>query len=238
MFIFATDYHGIEADKRATEAFFKSLDLLDPQRKARRIMGGDLWNFAALRRGADEDEKRHRLKEDFYAGITFLERYRPDDLLLGNHDQRLWDAVKRERVRKSGWLAEYAEELIAKFEQTALALGIRVKPYDKAKGILRVDKLAFAHGYGHGETLTSNMADAYGDVVFGHGHKIVRDTSMKGAVATGYQIGCLARKDMDYVRAELSALRQQHGFAFGDTKRALVVQVEIRDGVALLPPTF
>lgn len=240
-FIFVTDTHGIEIDRKAKQAFFNVLPRIDPDNTAIRIHGGDLWNFESLRSGAKEDEKRVRLKEDFNKGMEFLDEYFDVEnerkyLLLGNHDQRLYDAVMYGRSRKSGWLAEYAEELISKFEEKAFNLGIKVLKYDKETGILKIDKLKFAHGYGHGETLTQNMADAFGDIVFGHGHKIVRDTSMKGGeTATGYQVGCLARRNMTYVRADLSALRQQHGFAFGDTKDAVVYQIEIRNGKALIP---
>lgn len=235
-FTFATDLHGIEQDRASVKIFKASVDALKPKLK---IFGGDLWNFAALRRGADEDEKSIRLKEDFDAGIEFLDWYSPDVFLLGNHDQRLWDAVKRERVRKSGWLAELADQYIDLFTKFAKAKGIRVLPYNKTQGVYRTNGVAFSHGFGSGATITTNMANAYGDVVFGHAHKFSVDTVMKGRTPrTGYGVGSLARKDMDYVRADLAALRQENGFAYGilGGKQNVILQARISNGVTTIAP--
>lgn len=237
-FIAVTDLHGVEHDPTAVAAFKRAVALLDPNRKHTRLFLGDLWNFAAIRRGADEDEKSIRLQEDFKAGLDFLDWYRPSILLLGNHDQRLWDCVKRERVRKSGWLAELASLYVGEFEAAAKKMKIRVFPYDKRKGVCRLGGVAFAHGFGHGETLTRRMADAYGTSVFGHGHKIVRNSVIKGGRGvTAYQIGCLCR-DMEYTRSDLSALRQQHGFAYGslDGPRSTIIQAEIIGGKTVVAP--
>jgi len=232
-FIFATDLHGIEADPQAVRAFKNATAALDPARKAHRVFGGDLWNFAALRRSADEEEKTVRLLEDFKAGLEFLDWFRPHAITLGNHDQRLWDSVKRERVKRSGWLSELAALYVEEFTRFAKKLKIKVYPYNKHAGVHRVEGVAFAHGFGSGGTLTRNMADAYGTVIFGHGHKIVRDTAMKGRVtAAGYQSGCLCRTDMEYVRADLAALRQQQGFIYGvlDGPRSTIIQASIVKG--------
>lgn len=215
-FIFASDLHGIEQHKKAVAAFKTFVDDFDPGYTSIRVFGGDLWNLAALRRQADEYEKNIRLKEDFQAGLEFLEWYKPQVLLVGNHDQRLWDAVKRERVNRTGWLAELAESYLDQFKEFAQNMNIKVLPYDKRRGIYRVHGLSFAHGYGAGENLTSNMTKAYGHVVHGHGHRIERVTEMHAnEKVTGYQVGCLCRDDMDYTRADLGTLKQQQGWAYG-----------------------
>lgn len=236
-FTFATDLHGIEQDAKAVAAFLRFTDDFKPKL---RVFGGDLWNFAALRRGADEDEKRTRLAEDFAAGLDFLEVYQPDVLLLGNHDQRLWDSVVREGVSKSGWLAELAGGYIDQFNKTARKLKIQVRPYNKRDGVYRNGNLAFAHGFGHGATLAENMAKAYGNVVFGHGHKIERVNVMQaGTSVTAYESGALCKTDMDYVRADLSALRQEHGFAYGVVgPTPEVFQARITNGKALVATGF
>lgn len=236
-FIFATDFHGIEADPAAVKAFKSAVELIDAKNKHLRIFGGDLFNFAALRRGADHDEKEIRLREDYEAGMAFLEWYRPKVLLLGNHDQRLWDVTGRERVKKSGWLSELAQNYIEDFAARTRKLRIQVLPYDKKKGVFRSNGVAFAHGFGSGSTLPQNMASAYGTVVFGHGHKIIRDTVMKGnKTATGYEVGCLCRHNMEYTRSDLGSLRQQHGFAYGvlDHHRSVVLQPEIVSGTVIV----
>lgn len=237
-FIYASDLHGIEQDRKVVRSFLKFVDDFDP--KAVKIFGGDLWNFAALRRQADEHEKSLRLKEDFEAGIEFLELYRPSYLILGNHDQRLWDAVKRERVKRSGWRAELAETYIQSFTKTAAAMNIKVLPYDKRLGVLNYGGLAFAHGFGSGDTMGQKMAETYGNVLYGHGHKIERVTAMHtGRPVTGYQNGCLCRDDMDYARADLGALRQEQGWAYGFlAPHAEVFQARFSRGRAIVAAGF
>lgn len=236
-FISATDLHGIEQDRRAVKKFKTFTEEFD--RKAIRIFKGDLWNFAALRRQAAEHEKSIRLKEDFLAGIEFLDWYRPKVLILGNHDQRLWDAVKIERVKHSGWKAELAQGYIESFEKTAKKLGITVLKYNK-RSVFKLGGLTFAHGFGSGDALTKNMAETYGNVLFGHGHKIERVTAMSaGRPVTGYQIGCLCRDDMDYTRADLGTLRQEQGWAYGFfAPQAEVFQARYFHGRAIVASGF
>lgn len=238
-FTFGTDLHGNEQDKTAVSVFKRFVDGFKPDLK---IFGGDLWNFASLRRGADEEEKKLRLKEDFKAGNEFLEWYKPDVLLLGNHDMRLWDAVSREGVRKSGWQAELCELMIESFDAKAAKLGIKVIPYSAADGFFKTHGVTFSHGFGHGDTMCANMADAFGDVIFGHGHKIIRDTVTKSRkAATGYMMGGLCRRDMDYVRNDLSATRQQAGFGFGvlnDSGPNSIIQAEIIGNKCIVPTDF
>lgn len=237
-FIFATDLHGIEQDAPAVKSFKSFTDSFD--KGALRIVGGDLWNFASLRRAASEDEKKIRLKEDFYAGIDFLEWFKPSVLLLGNHDQRLWDTVTREKMNRVGWQAELAETYVTEFNRIAKRLNILVKPYDKRKGIYRVGKVSFAHGFGHGSTLTENMARTYGTVIFGHGHKIERASTMRdGYPVTAYQMGCLASSDMEYTRADLSSLRQEQGWGYGVLgKQTEIFQARVINGKALVADGF
>ena len=236
-FISATDLHGIEQDYKAVAAF-KSF-VKDFDKSAFRIFKGDLFNFAALRRQAAEHEKGIRLREDFDAGIEFLEWYRPKVLILGNHDQRLWDAVKIERVKHSGWKAELAQSYIKEFDAVAEKLGIKVLKYN-TKSVFRKGGFAFAHGFGSGANMTQSMAETYGNVLFGHGHKIERVTAMNsGRPVTGYQVGCLCRDDMDYARADLGALRQEQGWAYGFfSPHAEVYQARVVNGKALVAAGF
>lgn len=236
-FIAATDLHGIEQDRTAVKVFKGFVEGFD--KKAIKIFTGDLWNFAALRRQAAEHEKSIRLKEDFEAGLEFLEWYRPSLFIRGNHDERLWDAVSIDRIKHSGWKAELAQTYITKFEAFAKDMKIKVLPYNKAS-VFRIDGMAFAHGFGSGESLTENMAKTYGNVIFGHGHRIERTPVMQsGRAVTGYQIGCLCRDDMDFVRSDLGALKQEQGWAYGFlAPHAEVFQARVANGKALVAENF
>ena len=239
-FIAASDYHGSHRDAAAESAFFSAVSVIDPRNKHKRLMLGDLFNLAALRKGADEDDRRNALCEDIGLGLAFLEKFKPTVLLLGNHDQRLYDAVSSQGMGKSGPMSELCASYVEDLKRVCKALKCVILPYDKRKGVYKIGSLSFAHGFGHGSKLCENMASAYGDCVFGHGHKIVRNTVMRGRPVTGYQIGTLAQKDMHYVRSDLSALRQQHGFAYGvvDGRRHTVLTPEIVDGKVCFATVF
>lgn len=239
-FIFAADLHGIEQHKPTVAALRAEVDDLDPG--VLRIFGGDLWNFAALRRAAAEHEKSIRLNEDFLAGIEFLKWFKPKVLILGNHDQRLWDAVKQDRVKHSGWKAELAAAYIAQFEAFAKAENIKVLPYTKRGGIYQQDGMTFAHGFGGGENLTVKMGEAYGDVIFGHGHRFESlPTVRNGRVVRSNQIGSLCNPDMDYNRADLGALKQENGWGYGflsKTEGHTVLPARVIKGKALVASDF
>lgn len=236
-FIACSDLHGVEQDAKAVAAFKRHVEDLKPKH---RYFLGDLWNFAALRRQADSEEKNIRLKEDFDAGLDFLNWYRPEIFVWGNHDQRLLDSITRERVNRTGWLAELAETYYRRFTEFASSRNIRVLYYDKAKGTIRVGDITLAHGFGAGDTLGPRMASTYGNVMFGHGHRIERTPVMQnGNPVTAYQIGCLCRDDMDYARADLGALKQENGWAYGQIgKRSEIFQARYSNGRAIVASDF
>src|SRR4051812_23402026 len=89
----ASDFHGDRHDPVARAAFKQFVSEFKPQH---RWFGGDLWDFRALRVGADRDEKLASMQLDFDMGMSFLEEYKPQVITLGNHDQRLWDAAAKE----------------------------------------------------------------------------------------------------------------------------------------------
>lgn len=228
-FVVSSDYHGDRADPVAEKAFRVFVEDFEPDL---RVFAGDLWDFRALRIGADRDEKMASMKADFDAGMKFLEWYKPSVLLLGNHDARLWDAVEKEGMKKTGPIPDYAGELIQRFNETSAKLGITVLPYDKRKGVWRYKGLAVAHGFDG--VSPEQMAAIYGNIMYGHGHRI------ESAAAPGLEnryarmIGCLCLKDMNYNRHQTKTLAQQHGWAYGVIERANrfgVMQAEVIDGV-------
>src|SRR6476469_5531291 len=105
----AFDNHGNEADKSAVKAFFEFNKWFKPEI---RVHGGDCFNFAALRKGASDEEKREGIRQDVDAGIDFIKQFEPTHFLRGNHDERLWDASKSD----DGKLADFGNYLITDIE--------------------------------------------------------------------------------------------------------------------------
>lgn len=206
----ASDLHGDRQDRAAVAGFKKFVDDFKPNRRG---FLGDLFNFDALRGGADEDEKRISMRHDFDAGIEFLEWYRPNYLTLGNHDQRLWDSVEKNGMTKTGPIADLASILIERFEKVTAKLGILVLPYDKRKGIYSEGGLKRAHGFDNNNA--AKMAAAYGNIIFGHGHAIESATAPSDEHRVARMIGCLCQRNLTYNRAQINTLRQENGWAYG-----------------------
>lgn len=208
-FSVATDLHGDRQDISAVKAFTRFVDDFKPKC---RFFLGDVFDFRALRIGADAEEKMHSMKADFEAGIAFLETYRPHVITLGNHDQRLWDVVERDGLKKSGPLVDYAKELIGKFGKATK--GTVVLPYGKRKGVYRYGDHRFVHGFDGLDP--AKMAATYGNVMYGHGHAIrMAPAANIEEPKVARMIGFLGLKDMDYNRTQTRTLDQEHGWAYG-----------------------
>ena len=236
-FVAASDLHGDRQDKAATAIFKKFVGQFKPKF---RVFLGDIFDFRAIRVGADREEKMHSMKQDFAAGMEFLEWFRPHVILLGNHDQRLYDIVEKDGLRKTGPLVDYAEDLIAEFESATKKLGTTVLPYDKRRGVFQRSGLKFVHGSDGMDP--DNMANVYGDVLYGHGHAIDRSSPPTSEnVRTARMVGCLCQLDMTYNRAQTKTLRQQHGWAYGvflGPRKHAVDQATITDGQLVYADRF
>lgn len=205
--MFATDLHGDKQDGRAVRLFRAHVDDVGPSIRG---FGGDVWDFRAWRVGASEKEKRDRVRRDFDAGMTFLKWYRPTFITLGNHDARLWDQVEND-----GPMADFCETLVDEFRDLCRANGTRVLPYDKRRGIFRVGRMKFAHGFFDGRCAAERMGQAYGSILFGHGHAIDVASTPADHRRAARMVGCLCRLDFPYNRKHVNSLRQAHGWAYG-----------------------
>jgi hypothetical protein len=228
-FMTVSDFHGDRHDPVARKG---SLVFKADWKPVVTLLAGDLWDFRALRSGASKEEKLHSMMSDFETGMEYLEELRPDVFLLGNHDQRLWDAIEYDGLKKSGPICDLAKILVGRFEKVAKALKLKVLPYDKKEGVWRRNGLAVVHGFDGMDP--ENMASMYGNVLYGHGHCITRGAAPhQESEIVARQIGSLCLKGMRYNRGQTRTLRQQHGWAYGvfmGRNRHAVQQVELIDG--------
>jgi predicted phosphodiesterase len=227
-FVVASDNHGDAQDDAAVEAF---LGFVDSYRPTIRVHAGDAFDFRPLRNGASKEEAEEKLMPDIEAGEKFLWRYRPNHLVLGNHDKRLW-----EHAKKLGPISEFCGMLVTRVESFLAAMGTTVTPYTVFDALQLAPNLVVAHGFGGGGmNACRQMAQAYkSDVIFGHTH--ARDEQSAPCWPRpnrGYNCGCLCGLRLGYNETRLSALRQAHGFAAGtiypDGSHSVRLY-EIRDG--------
>lgn len=211
-FIVVSDPHGKEADQTAIAA---TLSFVREFRPAIQIIAGDVWNFAAIRKGAGEDEQAESMQDDFDDGSRFVDAFflggSKNYLMMGNHDARVWDLCRDSKaVRRN-----FGERMVADIEKTAKRNKAELVPYDSRLGIVELGHLKVIHGYHAGIGACRTHAQIYGNCIFGHVHSIeayqVPGIEQREARA----IGCLCKLDQDYINRKTAKLRWAHGWAYG-----------------------
>lgn len=211
-FVVASDNHGDMQDGDAVGALFRFLDAFKPEI---RIHAGDNWDFRNIRRGASDDEKAGSLAEDWEAGASFVRRFfrggSDNHFLRGNHDERLWYL----RANCAGLVRDYAHDACKRVESLVRECRASMLPYDAALGVLRIGGLKVVHGYHAGVGACRQHAAIYGNCLFGHVHTQESAPVPSLEPAEARSIGCLCKRDMEYMNAKTGKLRWAQGWAYG-----------------------
>lgn len=232
----ATCSHGSDIDPRARDAFLTFLDRWKPEQ---RIHLGDAIDLACLRAGArrdpDDPDRAQSLMDDLLAGLSFLQEMRPTLWFHGNHEAR---AVAL--THSSNQVVAYAAgAVMAKMSDALKRYKTEIVPYAglQRSGIRYIGGTAFLHGALYNVSCARDTAEALGaHCVFGHSHRIAVESARTLADAVGYNIGCLARLDMEYAQARRQTLAWRHGFAYGEyTDNACTVNICILSPSYRLP---
>ena len=207
-FICGSDIHGDMQDVAANKVFF---DFINDFKPDIRICAGDLWDFRAIRKGANDDEKHESMSKDFVAGVNWIKRFKPHYFLRGNHDERLWRLAETD----NGIISDYAQSGIMEIKDLMDTMRCRMLPYHKRDGVLKLGSLKILHGFHCGVYAARQTALVYGSSLFGHTH-VIDEHSIGGLERrVARNIGCLCALDMDYNSTNPNTLRQAHGFAYG-----------------------
>ena len=211
-FVVCSDIHGNQQDPVAVRAI---LDFTKDFKPEIRVINGDLYDLASLRKGASDEDRAVSLAEDWEAGNSFASKFfnggKENHFLRGNHDERIYHL----RANTNGLIRDYASDGIRALESNVRKWRARMLPYDSAHGILNLGRLKVLHGYFAGNNSAQQHARVYGNCLFGHTHSIEVNAvaSLEPSEARG--IGCLCIRDMDYVSAKTGKLRWSQGWAYG-----------------------
>jgi len=206
-FIFGSDLHGDMQDKKTVKVLCEVTKDFKPHY---RIFGGDLMDLRPLRRGADQEERAEGLAQDWRAGIQFLNKWKPNKILLGNHDKRIYDLSESNR----GIETEYAYKGVKELEKAFRAIRADWLPYHK-KSVLKIGNLSFVHGFFHGMNATRQHAGVYGNCIFGHIHAVDSYSAPSIERKIAMSAGCMCSLDMHYNSHMPNSLRHSHGFIMG-----------------------
>jgi hypothetical protein len=212
-FMFLTDPHGELMDKDAFNVAMKFTGLFRPHVK---VLGGDLFDFAAFRLNAGAHEKSLSIKKDVHAGMEFLKRWEPNVFLRGNHDERCWDVAQNEV--KEGPRRDMAIETVEKVENWCKANKCEILPYNLDGGFYDLGDITFAHGFNSGvDAATKTLKDlGFKCFIMGHTHA-PRTISLPGVKSPRLAVtsGCLCKLNMTYSRSHVGRQAHQHGFVYG-----------------------
>lgn len=211
-FLVASDIHGSEKSERATEACLAFTDDFKPDI---RVIAGDLWDFASIRKGAGEDERKLSMRDDFEAGADFARRFfrggKKNHLMLGNHDVRVWDLLES----TDGAKVDCAQMMIDSIKALAAQCKAQLWPYDSRDGVLRLGQLNVVHGYHTGASACAHHSRIYGNVLFGHVHSIESFQTPGLKQQEARAIGCLCNLNPAYANRKTGKLRWANGWAYG-----------------------
>jgi hypothetical protein len=231
-FIFASDVHGDQQEPAANEVLFDFIDIWKPKL---RVFGGDLWDFRALRKAANEDERRESMEADYKAGLKWIKRFKPHVFLRGNHDERLWELAASNKGVQSDYAMKGVVEILTLMDK----MKCKMLPYHHRDGIYRLGSLKMLHGFHCGMNAARQTALVYGSSLIGHVHTIDEHSIPGLERRVARSVGCLCKLSMDYQIRIPSHLRHSHGFAFGvvneKTGNFFVWQAESVDGKWILP---
>lgn len=219
-FLCAADNHGDQCDKEAVKRFHEFAADWKP---FHRIHLGDLFDLRPLRKGAGADEKAERITEDWVAGQTFLEKFRPDTLILGNHDLRIYEALES----NDGLIAGAAQRMLEEFQGEATnepriggfvkKIGIkRMLDHHVSRNCYKVGAVRFLHGFRATMYPARALADNFGpSAICGHVHKFDLHVSRHVEGGMCMTAPCLANLDMHYLRKSVAQLAHDNGWIFG-----------------------
>jgi hypothetical protein len=212
-FVFATDSHGDQIDE-ATAA--KLLQFCDEYRPQVKIHGGDVFDFRPLREGAGAEEKQESMERDVTSGMQFLKDFRPDVILTGNHDVRLW---KKAENKTNGVMRDLCGRLAQQIEAQPAWNKAHVFPYDTRHGVYAIGSLQFVHGYHSGAMAAKQAVQTYkstGSVIMGHVHSFSRFSDLGLVRSEGITCGMIGKTDMPYNEKTPRKLAYENGWIFGE----------------------
>jgi hypothetical protein len=211
-FVVVSDNHGDMADAASVGALWSFMKEWKPEI---RVHAGDNYDFRNLRKGASDEEKAASLADDWEAGNDFLRRFfdggASNHFLRGNHDERIYDFAGN----ATGVIRDYANDGIKQLEATVKKCRAKMLPYDSDLGVLDLGKLSVVDGFHAGVGACRTHAAIYGNAIFGHVHTIETASVASREPAEARSIGCLCKRDMDYVNKKTGKLRWAQGWAYG-----------------------
>lgn len=205
--------HGHLADKTALDAVLRFKRRWKPHFT---IHLGDFLDMTAFRAGAaGTNDESADPRPDVSSGLVFLDRLRPNVILCGNHEDRLW----RLRNSQKAIIATLSDCIIREIETVAKGCKAKIVPYVYKQAFDLAD-IRFMHGALWNEQCVRDTAEAYappnGAVVFAHSHRAGMSRGRRSDGPLGFNTGTLIDiKQAEYAKVRRATLGWSQGFVWG-----------------------
>lgn len=204
--------HGDHIDPEAREATLLFQERWKPDTT---LHLGDFVDLAAMRSGAvanaNAKDRAASIAADLSEGISFLKELRPQHILMGNHEARLYQLKDGPNALAS----HAAQSVVTDIEECAKDLGARLYPYN-IRSYAQLGDTKFLHGYLYNVQAIRDHAETYGRCVLAHIHRTGEEQARNNNGDTGYALGMLARFDMEYAATRRQTFAWRQGFAYGE----------------------
>ena len=203
--------HGNLIDPRASAAVLDFRQRWKPDTVAHL---GDFIDTAAFRAGAKgTSDESAPIEPDIEAGLHFLSELRPNIILNGNHEARLW----RLQNHHNAIVADCAGQIINRIRMKADKLKATFIEGWSIRDYATIGNFKLMHGYMFSENACRDHAEAHGNVIFAHTHRAGMAKGRRDDSPTGYCVGTLSNiPNMDYASARRATLSWAGGFVWGE----------------------
>ncbi len=202
--------HGGLADPSALAAVLRFKQQWKPSLT---IHLGDFVDMAAFRSGAKGSaDEAESIEDDWRAGVNFLERLEPQQLHIGNHEDRVY----RLQQSPNAIVSLAASHCVNAIHDTAKTLKASVVPYDIETGWRQYGDTKFGHGWMFNMAAIRDHAEYVGgNCVIAHLHRVGQERARTLGGGTGYCTGMLADKTrMAYAKHQKSKAGWSQGWVF------------------------
>lgn len=198
-------------DRSAWAAMLKAKSAFDPHFT---FHLGDFCDTACFRTGATNAEKREGYRGDISTGLTHLDQLQPQLVLCGNHEARFYKAAQD----GDGRIAELAGELVNHVERfVGDQLKAELVPYNGVLQGRMLGNYLLTHGTIYNVNAARDMAETYGNVIFGHTHTCADAMGRRVDQPRGINIGTLTdRRCMEYAHLRRQTIAWRQGWIYGE----------------------
>ncbi len=204
--------HGHLQDDDAIKQVLKFKRLWKPHRI---IHLGDFVDTAPFRSGANGTaDEAVSLKDDLGHGLNFLRALEPTDVLIGNHEVRLYNAAQHYNAVK----AYAAQAMIDDIRDLMRGLHCSyTEHWQSVRSWITLGDTKLLHGFVYGESATRDHAEHYGKCIHAHNHTPAQVIGRRSDHPLGTAVGTLMNvQKAGYADSRRATARWGPGFAWGE----------------------